>query len=81
MYFMNKELLNFVTDVRMWLFSIEADLSLGSLSHFSSSSLSVMLEQLDGLYSKAYNVYGYDLDEIVKEFPRVYKEYNLFVNG
>ena len=78
---MNNERLNFITDVKMWLFSVEADLSLGKISHIDNVSLHKLLEQLDSLYSKAYNVYGFDLQEIVSEFPRVSKEYQNFVNG
>lgn len=78
---MNKELFDFVTDIKMWLFSVEAELSLGKVTRIDASSLQIILEQLDGLYSKAYNIYGYDLGEIVKEFPRVNQEYNYFINN
>lgn len=78
---MDKNLANFIVTVRSWLFGFESDLSLGAATNLSNEDVSFALAQFDVLKKKSLELYGYDLDALLVEFPRVEKEYNFFASA
>lgn len=77
---MDKELHNFISKVRQWLFNVEAGLSLGNIS-MSQEDIHNSMKKLDTYCSEAYNKYGYILENNLEEFSRVSEQYKKYVNS
>lgn len=77
---MDKTKQDFIGQVKQWLFSVEAALSVSSIKDYNSS-IKPTMEKIDSFYSEAYNFYGLDLDEIMEEFTRVKHIYNEYLNS
>lgn len=73
---MTQNFAEFIAETKMWIFSLEAELSMGSMSFLKGEVLNKYMHRLAGLYNDADVMYGYNLDEVVAGFPRVYKLYN-----
>lgn len=73
---MEKEKLTcFIARSKSWLFDLEAELSLGSISNISSTARQSASLTVKKIIEKADIQYDYNFDDILNEFPRVKKLY------
>ena len=77
---MYKKLEDFIAQSKVWLFNVEAELSLGNAKNLSEAEIEDYLQYVDVLFMKAYNFYGFDFNIVLVEFPLMEERYKIFAH-